>query len=98
MFSYLDRLRQKPEAVRRRYAFFVSALAVLIIAGLSLGFSAYKNSKDDFTSDTTPSPINALGQNIKDSFAATKESITANNPFAGTSSPDSVIISDSPSH
>lgn len=113
MFKYIERLREKSEATRQRYAFGISLALILILAGGWFGTAAYRNhNSDDASVDTTPSPVSALFQNIKDGVASTKANIMNANPFAptppavsadeGTTSSaapeaaDSVIISDTP--
>ncbi len=104
MFKTLDRLRKKPDAVRRKYAFGISLGLVAVIGGFWLNafVSNLSSSSQSATVESSaPSPLNAVSQNISEGYQSVKDNIANSNPFtnpaaATSSASDQVIITDSP--
>lgn len=86
MFRFIEKLRQKPEKTRKRYAFGVSFSIVLIIAlvwGVTLPSRLHEtNSLSE--PDNGPSPLDSLVRNFQSGFSSVQQSLQYN-PFAKVS-------------
>ncbi len=90
MFKFIERLREKPESARRRYAVGISAsimLIVLIVWAGTLPFTLndYTSSGDQSASADISSPIDSLKQTFVDGFDKLKNGLSNSNPFKGGS-------------
>lgn len=78
MFEYIEKLRGKPEATKKRIAFFgalVFSFFILVI-WLSVVVPKVKNPEVVKEKPTTPSPLSAIGDNISDGFSSIKEAFS----------------------
>lgn len=96
MLGFLEKLRQKPESARRRFAFLVSASILLVLVIFWLGtFSDRFFPKKVQVTASAPSPFSSIIQNFKDGVAKIKGTV-ASNPIikniATTSSTTSEVI------
>jgi len=76
MFEFLEKLRSKPEATKKRIAFFGALIfsGCILTIWLSVVLPQIKNFKIVEEPKTeTPSPLSALGDNIYDGFSSIKE-------------------------
>jgi hypothetical protein len=83
MFSYLDSLRQKPDTIRKRYAFGISIVLFMLIAGGWGMATTYKTHEKEAPAlaKNEPSPMGSLVGNISAGYKEVKESIAGSNPF-----------------
>ncbi len=90
MFNYLETIRSKPDGMRKRYAFGVSVVIVMLIGGVwgTLQINAMReNSKNAVVAKSEPSPFGAMVDNISAGYREVAESISESNPFnAGVNS------------
>jgi hypothetical protein len=78
MFRYIDNVRNKPESVRRHYAFGWSAAIVALMFFVWVGSLVIKyNSPVDQTATVAagPSPISAVKDNIAQGYQQVKNTI-----------------------
>jgi hypothetical protein len=74
MFEFLEKLRQKPENVKKRIAFLTafSFAGIIFVVWLSIVYPDLKNSNPDKNSskESEPTPLSALGENISAGFSS----------------------------
>jgi hypothetical protein len=83
MFKYIDQLREKPVAVRKRYALGISLACVTLIAGVWVVSitSKARNAQAVESGSKGPSPLSALVQNFSAGYSDIKKNISESNPF-----------------
>ena len=85
MLNFLDKLRQKPEKIRLRYAFGISLSVVIVLVIIwTVTLPGRFSKKNEQTTANEPSPLSALIQNIKGGISTLKENLSQTNPFTQT--------------
>ncbi|MCC2630919.1 MAG: hypothetical protein K0S38_728 [Candidatus Paceibacter sp.] len=99
MWNFIDQLRTKSPAVRRRYAFGISGSIVGIIA--IVWFVSFMNtlSKEKVNMvSNEPTPLEAISENFSDGLDDVKNTIGETQPFSSSASSSTsygeVIITD----
>jgi hypothetical protein len=82
LFKYIERLRQKSEMERRSYAFGITAVMCLLIAGMWALTSPYDSILHNKTAEETKGPWAAITENISGGYNDVKEKIVGSNPFS----------------
>jgi cytoskeletal protein RodZ len=92
MWNFIDSLREKSVATRRRYALGISGSFVVVI-GLfwAVSFMHSLQQKGQETISTDSSSLDSLTKNISQTYEQTKTNITSANPFVNDSSNQAAV-------
>lgn len=94
MLHYIERLRQKPERARRRYAFAISFFIVIIIAGVWAANRFYFLSAPQGSQNAVadnPSPVQSILKTFSDGYANVRSAIKNITPSAKPDTPPNLI-------
>jgi hypothetical protein len=106
MFSFLEKIRSKPLAIRKRYALGFCLTVLIILSGVwgTAHVAKIRAAKSPVGENSGPSPFQALKQNISEGYKGIANSISSSNPFTSkentaavpeeSTSSNGVIISD----
>lgn len=106
MFNFLEKIRSKPLAARKRYALGFCLVVLIILSGVwgTSHVARIRAAQSPVAANNDPSPFAALSQNISAGYKNVAETISGSNPFKakentaagahGSTLSDQVIISD----